>query len=94
MSDRLDGMVAELEAQFARAQEHEQKMRATLPESAHWSQPEDREWLVEAVAEAEQMTRDARDRLAQGRRIVARVQGLPARCTCGRLIGDPCLDCE
>lgn len=94
MSDRLNGMVAELEVQLARAQEHEQKMRAMLPESAHWAQPEDRDWLVEAVAEAEQMTQDARDRLAQGRRIVARVRGLPAICTCGRLIADPCLDCE
>lgn len=65
-------MLATLEEQLRSAETHEQKMRAALVESELWALADDRDWIKEAVAEAEQMRADAKARLEQGRRIVAR----------------------
>lgn len=73
-SDRLAEMLAELEHQAVCARRHEEKMRAALTESAGWSHAEDRAWIVEAAAEADQMAKDAFERLRRGRAIVGRVR--------------------
>lgn len=71
-SAALEAMIAVLEDQLSAARVHSIKMREAVAESGWWSLAEDRGWIRDAADEAEQMVCDAEDRLAAGRRIVAR----------------------
>jgi hypothetical protein len=69
---RLRAMLSTLKDQVSSALAHKAKMLAALDESPAWALAEDREWIAEAVVEADQMKRDAENRLAQGLAIAER----------------------